>query len=83
MSDDEKTEYIKPDISLFGDEHVRRYRETDGAVGYEWNGAPCLGGVARRRTDASELVSQPCRRPERRSSSTWRTLQRSGPYGGG
>jgi proline iminopeptidase len=21
---------------LFGDEHVRRYRETDGAEGYEW-----------------------------------------------
>ena len=29
------------DLSLFGDEHVRRYRETDGAVGYIWNGAPC------------------------------------------
>lgn len=30
------------DLSLFGDEHVRRYRETDGEVGYLWNGAPCL-----------------------------------------
>jgi deazaflavin-dependent oxidoreductase (nitroreductase family) len=30
------------DYSLLGDEHVRRYRETDGAVGYEWNGAPTL-----------------------------------------
>ena len=29
------------DLSLFGDEHVRRYRETDGDVGYLWNGAPC------------------------------------------
>jgi len=29
------------DLSLFGDEHVRRYRETDGEVGYLWNGAPC------------------------------------------
>ncbi|MBU6268341.1 MAG: nitroreductase family deazaflavin-dependent oxidoreductase [Sphingomonadales bacterium] len=27
------------DITLLGDEHVRRYRETDGAVGYLWNGA--------------------------------------------
>jgi deazaflavin-dependent oxidoreductase (nitroreductase family) len=30
------------DYSLLGDEHVRRYRETDGEVGYEWNGAPTL-----------------------------------------
>ncbi len=28
------------DRSLFGDEHVRRYEETDGEVGYMWNGAP-------------------------------------------
>ncbi len=30
------------DLSLFGDEHVRQYEETDGEVGYLWNGAPCL-----------------------------------------
>jgi deazaflavin-dependent oxidoreductase (nitroreductase family) len=35
-------EYTPPDISLFGDEHVRRYEETDGEVGYLWNGATCL-----------------------------------------
>ncbi len=35
-------EYIKADLSLFGDAHVARYRETDGAEGYLWNGAPCL-----------------------------------------
>ncbi len=34
--------YVQPDVSLIGDEHVRRYEETDGAVGYEWNGATCL-----------------------------------------
>jgi deazaflavin-dependent oxidoreductase (nitroreductase family) len=34
--------YTPPDTSLVGDEHVRRYEETDGAVGYEWNGATCL-----------------------------------------
>ena len=29
--------------SLFGQEHVRRYRETDGEVGYIWRrGAPIL-----------------------------------------
>ncbi|PXY21747.1 nitroreductase family deazaflavin-dependent oxidoreductase [Prauserella sp. PE36] len=28
---------------LFGDEHVRRYEETDGEVGHDWeNGAPTL-----------------------------------------
>ncbi len=31
-----------PDVSLIGDEHVRRYRETNGDVGYIWNGAPIL-----------------------------------------
>lgn len=35
-------EYVQPDLSLIGDEHVRRYRETDGEVGYLWNGAPAL-----------------------------------------
>ena len=30
------------DYSLLGEEHVRRYRETDGEVGGEWNGAPAL-----------------------------------------
>ena len=34
--------YTAPDISLLGDEHVRRYEETDGEVGHEWNGATCL-----------------------------------------
>jgi deazaflavin-dependent oxidoreductase (nitroreductase family) len=27
---------------LFGDEHVRRYLETDGEEGYMWNGVPTL-----------------------------------------
>jgi deazaflavin-dependent oxidoreductase (nitroreductase family) len=30
------------DYSLLGDDHVRRYRETDGEEGYLWNGAPSL-----------------------------------------
>jgi deazaflavin-dependent oxidoreductase (nitroreductase family) len=28
--------------SLFGQEHVRRYRETDGEVGHDWRGATTL-----------------------------------------
>jgi deazaflavin-dependent oxidoreductase (nitroreductase family) len=35
-------EYAQPDITLLNKEHVRRYRETDGEVGYIWNGAPTL-----------------------------------------
>lgn len=34
--------YRPPDLDLLGDEHVRRYQETDGKVGYIWNGAPVL-----------------------------------------
>lgn len=34
--------YRPPDISLLGEEHVRRYQETDGEVGYLWNGVPTL-----------------------------------------
>lgn len=30
------------DYSLLGDDHVRAYRESDGEVGYLWNGAPTL-----------------------------------------
>lgn len=41
MSADGPT-YQQPDTSLLGDEHVRRYQETDGEVGALWNGAPIL-----------------------------------------
>ena len=34
--------YRPPDLDLLGAEHVRRYRETDGAVGHIWNGVPVL-----------------------------------------
>lgn len=37
MGDHENVDY-----SLLGEDHVRRYQETDGEVGYEWNGAPSL-----------------------------------------
>jgi deazaflavin-dependent oxidoreductase (nitroreductase family) len=42
MTASEQGERAKPDLSLFGDEHVRRYRETNGEEGYLWNGATCL-----------------------------------------
>ena len=36
------TEYKAPDLTLLGDEHIRRYQETAGEVGYLWNGVPTL-----------------------------------------
>lgn len=35
-------DYSQPDLNLLGPEHTRRYQETDGAVGYLWNGVPTL-----------------------------------------
>jgi deazaflavin-dependent oxidoreductase (nitroreductase family) len=37
-----QADYTPPDLTLVGDDHIRRYRETDGEVGYLWNGAPSL-----------------------------------------
>lgn len=34
--------YQSPDITLLGAEHVQRYQETGGEVGYIWNGVPIL-----------------------------------------
>lgn len=42
MSQTNEPNYTPPDISLIGEEHVRRYLETDGAVGHEWNGVTTL-----------------------------------------
>jgi len=39
---DPSNRYIQPDLSLTGEEHVRRYQETDGVVGHEWNGVTTL-----------------------------------------
>jgi deazaflavin-dependent oxidoreductase (nitroreductase family) len=34
--------YRAPDLELVGPEHVRRYKETNGEVGYLWNGVAAL-----------------------------------------
>jgi deazaflavin-dependent oxidoreductase (nitroreductase family) len=50
MTDSNRTTgYRKPDVSLVGDEHVRRYQETDGAIGHDWNGVTCLVLTTRGR----------------------------------
>ncbi len=30
------------DYTLFGDDHVEKYEETDGKVGHDWNATSCL-----------------------------------------
>lgn len=40
MSDSSR--YVKADTSLLNQEHVKRYRETNGEVGHIWNGATAL-----------------------------------------
>jgi deazaflavin-dependent oxidoreductase (nitroreductase family) len=45
------------DYSLLGDEHVRRYRETDGEVGYIWNGAPALLLTSKGRRSGKSRTS--------------------------
>lgn len=40
MSDD--STYKAPDITLLGADHIAAYRESDGEVGYLWNGVPTL-----------------------------------------
>ncbi len=48
---------------LFGKEHVKRYRETDGEVGHEWRGAPVLVLTTKGRRSGEErdspLIYQP------------------------
>ena len=48
---------------LFGEEHVKRYRETDGEVGHDWRGAPVLLLTTKGRRSGEErdppLIYQP------------------------
>src|SRR5262245_55227749 len=42
MSTTDEPGYTRPDTSLLGAEHIKRYEETDGEVGHVWNGATAL-----------------------------------------
>jgi deazaflavin-dependent oxidoreductase (nitroreductase family) len=42
---------------LFGDEHVRRYRETDGEEGHDWEGTSALILTTRGRHTGAERDS--------------------------
>ena len=58
--------YQAPDISLLGEEHIRRYRETDGEVGYLWNGVPTLLLTTTGRTQRGAAHLGADLRPRRR-----------------
>lgn len=49
-----RTSDLGTDITLLGEEHVRRYRETDGEVGYMWNGATACLLTTRGRKSGEE-----------------------------
>src|SRR4029079_6208823 len=65
--------YTAPDITLIGQDHIDRYRETDGEEGYLWNGATSLlltttgrkSGEPRRACAQRRAAraSSPARRP--------------------
>jgi deazaflavin-dependent oxidoreductase (nitroreductase family) len=52
------TDYVRPDLTLYGDDHVRQYQETDGRVGHDWNGVTCLILTTRGRRSGT-LRSRP------------------------
>ncbi len=45
---------FRPDLTLYGDDHVARYLETDGAEGHIWNGVTCLILTTRGRRSGIE-----------------------------
>lgn len=45
------------DLSIFGDSHVRTYRETKGERGYIWNGAPILLLTTKGRKSGEERIN--------------------------
>ena len=37
-----ESSYTPPDVTLLGESHIKAYRESNGEVGYLWNGVPTL-----------------------------------------
>jgi deazaflavin-dependent oxidoreductase (nitroreductase family) len=50
-------EYKQPDLTLLGEDHINAYRETNGEVGYLWNGAPTLLLTTRGRRTGEPRTS--------------------------
>jgi len=51
-----KVTALGTDISLMGDDHVRKYRETDGEIGYIWNGATTLLLTTKGRKSGEDRI---------------------------
>jgi deazaflavin-dependent oxidoreductase (nitroreductase family) len=49
--------YRAPDLGLVGESHIRAYRESNGEVGYLWNGAPSLLLTTRGRNTGEPRTS--------------------------
>ena len=49
--------YATPDLALVGEEHVRRYLETYGEVGHDWNGVPALLLTTKGRKTGEDRTS--------------------------
>lgn len=45
---------IGTDISLIGEDHIAKYRETNGEIGYMWNGATALLLTTKGRKSGEE-----------------------------
>jgi deazaflavin-dependent oxidoreductase (nitroreductase family) len=45
---------IGTDISLIGEDHIAKYRETNGTIGYLWNGATALLLTTKGRKSGEE-----------------------------
>ena len=69
-----------PDYSLFGDEHVRQYEETDGEVGYLWNDATCLVLTATGRTSGDCHQTGPNRTLTKRTNGFAKFVPHAGPF---
>ena len=49
--------YRAPDLALVGESHIRAYRDTNGEIGYLWNGVPSLLLTTRGRTSGEPRTS--------------------------
>jgi len=52
-----ESDYSAPDLALVGKDHVRTYQQTDGDVGYMWNGVPTLLLTVTGRKSGRDLTS--------------------------
>ena len=49
--------YRAPDLVLVGESHIKAYRESNGEIGYLWNGVPTLLLTVRGRTTGEPRTS--------------------------